>query len=136
MALAAHYATAALNAKANAQAALLNAGFLDLYDGTQPPSANSAVTTQTRLVRLAFSNPAFSAASAGSVTSIAITPALADAAGTASWFRAVQADGTAVVDGSVGMTGNGTFNLELNTTTVTVGVSVSVNSLTLSESAG
>jgi hypothetical protein len=37
---------AAVNAEANALAALLNGGFIDIYDGTQPASVLAAVHTQ------------------------------------------------------------------------------------------
>lgn len=135
MALTPKFTTLAINTKVDAESALLNGGFLDIYDGAQPATANTAVTTQVKLARLTFSNPAFGAGVGGVATANAIADDVAaDATGTASWFRAFKTDGTtAVLDGSVGTSG---CNLNLNSTAVTEGAVVSVTGLTLTESAG
>jgi len=124
----------AVNTKADAQAALLNGGFLDIYDGAQPATADTAITTQVKLARLTFANPAFGAAVAGVATANAIgSDASADATGTAAWFRALKSDGTAVLDGSVGTAG---CNLNLNSVAITAGAAVSCTAFTLTESKG
>ena len=134
MALNPKYATAAVNAKVNAQGDLLNSGFLDLYDGVQPASADTAITTQMRLARLTFGNPAFASGVSGVATANAITPERATHTGIATWFRTVQSDGTtAVYDGSVGTSG---ANLNLNSVNISVSASVSVTSFTMAESQG
>jgi hypothetical protein len=94
--------TAAVNAEADALAALLNAGFIDLYDGEQPEDADTAISTQNRLVRLMFSAPAFAKAKGGVLTANAIVQGIAQVGSRATWFRASQKDGTPVFDGSVG----------------------------------
>jgi hypothetical protein len=131
MALTQKFSTAAVNAKADAQAALLNNGFIDVYDGTQPATPNTAVTTQVRLARLTYGAPAYAAAVEGVATARPITqdPSAA-ATGTASWSRYRQSDGTAVLDGSVGTSG---CNLNLNTVAVVQGAAVSVTAHTLTE---
>jgi hypothetical protein len=104
MALTPKLSNAAANAGADAICALLNNGFLDIYDGSQPATADTAVSTQTKLARLTFGATAFGASSAGVASASAIgADSSADATGTAAWFRALKSDGTTVVfDGSVG----------------------------------
>jgi hypothetical protein len=123
---------AAANAACNAMAALLNTGYLRIYDGTQPATADTAIDTQVLLAELRFSATAYGNAVAGVATANAITQdSSANATGTASWFRALGSDGTSVVyDGSVG---TATADLVLNTTAIVIGASVSVTALTLTE---
>jgi hypothetical protein len=93
----------AVNAEADAVCRLLDGGSLDLYDGSQPGSADSPITTQVRLSRMQFGSPAFFPASNGiaKANTMSADPA-AEGTGTATWFRAVSADGRTVFDGSVG----------------------------------
>jgi hypothetical protein len=124
----------AVNTKADAQAALLNGGFFDIYDGAQPTTADTALGAQVKLARLTFGNPAFAAAVAGVATANAITQdSSADAAGTAAWCRVLKSDGTAVMDGSVGTSG---CNLNINSVAISAGAAVSATSFTLTESKG
>jgi hypothetical protein len=91
------------NAAADASGALLNSGYIRIYDGAQPSTGDTAVTTQTLLVELRFGAIAFAPAVTGVAVSNAIAPGVAVADGTASWFRTFKSDGTtAVYDGSVG----------------------------------
>jgi len=56
----------------------------------------------------------------------------ANATGTATWFRALESDGTtAVFDGSVGTSG---ANINLNSVAISVGAAVSVTSYTYTQS--
>jgi hypothetical protein len=99
------FSNAAVNAEADALAALFNGGKLRIYDGAQPATADTALGAQVKLAELTFANPAFAAAAAGLLTANAITTDVdAAATGTASWFRAVKSDGvTVIMDGSVGL---------------------------------
>ena len=135
MALNPKRSNAAVSAAADAVCPLLNNGYLRLYDGTQPATANTAVTTQTLLAELRWNATAFGAASNGVATANAITSdTSADATGTATWFRALKSDGTTVVfDGSVGTSG---CDLNLNSTGISVGAAVSVTSFTYTENKG
>jgi hypothetical protein len=118
----------AVDTEGDALAALFNNGYLRIYDGSQPSSADTAISTQNLLVELQFSNPAFGSTSGGILTANAITPAVATQTGTATWFRTVKSDGTTViVDGSVG---TASANLILGTTSITTGLTVSVTSFT------
>lgn len=114
-------------------AALCNGGTLNIYDGTQAATADTAVGAQVLLAQLTFGSPAFAGSVNGVATANAITAdSSANATGTASWFRVKKSDGTTVVyDGSVG---TATADLILNTVSIVLGASVSVTSLTLTES--
>ncbi len=129
------FSNAAVNAKADALTALLNDGFLRIYDGTKPATADTAVGAQALLAELRFNATAFGAAVAGVATANAITSdASANATGTATWFRALKSDGTsAMVDGTVGTSG---ADLNLNSVAIQVGAQVSVTSFVYTESKG
>lgn len=124
-------ANAAVNAAADAVCALLNGGKLRIYDGSQPATADTAVSGQTLLAELTFGNPAFAGASAGQATANAITQdSSADATGTAAWFRALKSDNTPVYDGSVGTSG---ADLNLNSVAIQAGAAVQISSLTYTQ---
>lgn len=128
----------AANAAADAVCALLNTGYLRIYDSTgtgQPANANTAVTTQVLLAELRFGATAFAGASAGVATANAITSdSSANATGTATWFRALKSDGTTVVfDGSVG---TATSNLVLNSVAIASGAAVACTAFTYTQSEG
>lgn len=132
MALAPRLANLAANAAADAACALANAGFLDIYDGTQPATADTAITSQVKLAHLTLASPAFGAAVAGVATANAVgSDVSADATGTANWFRAYKSDGTtAVFDGSVGTSG---ANLNLSSVAITAGGTVAITSFTYTQ---
>src|SRR5437660_742362 len=58
----------AANVQADALAELLNNGFLRLYDGSQPFTANHPIDSQRLLAELRFGIPAFHLAEAGILT--------------------------------------------------------------------
>lgn len=90
----------------NAIAPLLNNGFLDIYDGSQPANADTAVGAQVKLARLTFGATAFGASVNGVITANAITAGTILATSTATWCRLWKSDGTtAVMDGTVGTAG-------------------------------
>jgi hypothetical protein len=124
---------AAASAAADAVCALLNSGYLRLFDGSQPTTADDAITTQVQLAELRFSATAFGSASGGVASANSITAdASADATGTASWFRAYKSDGTTVVfDGSIGTSG---ANLNLNSVAISAGAQVSVSGFSYAQS--
>lgn len=131
MALTPKLSNVGANASADGICALCNAGFIDIYDGAQPATADTAIGAQVMLVRLTFGSPAFSAAVAGVATANAITFGVAAATGTAAWFRAYETDGvTALFDGSVG---TGTTNIVLTSTAITIGGTVLVTALTYTQ---
>ena len=133
MALTPRLSNAAASAECDALAALLDGGFLDIFDGAQPATADTAISTQVRLASLAFGSPAFAPAVNGVALSNAITSDVsADASGTASWYRCFAADHTTVIqDGSIGTSG---ANLNLNSVALSIGAEVALDSFTLTAS--
>lgn len=129
MSLNTQLSNAAVNAEADALAVLLNTGYLRLYSGTQPATADTALSGNTLLAELRFGATAFGASVAGVLTANAITAdSSADATGTASFFRALKSDGTSVImDGTVG---TATANMVIATTTITAAQTVSCSSFT------
>jgi hypothetical protein len=132
MALNTQLANATVNGQGDNLATRLNSGFLRIYDGTQPATADTAITTQVLLAELTFNATAAPATVNGLITFNAITAdSSANATGTPTWFRAVQSNGTTVVmDGSAGASG---ANLNLSGLTggqIIIGGTVSVSSFT------
>jgi hypothetical protein len=115
----------------------LNSGFLRIYSGTQPATADTALAGNTLLAELALNATAFAAASSGSKTAGSITAdSSADATGTAAWASLVKSGGVratdTVMDMSVGTSG---ANLNLNSVAIQSGAAVSVTSLTITQAA-
>lgn len=133
MALTPKLANAQASRAADAVTARLNTGYLRIYDGSQPTDADTAVGAQVLLAELRWNATAFGAAVNGVATANAITPdSSANASGTATWFRALESDGTtAVFDGSVGTSG---ANLNLNSVAISSGAAVSVTTYTYTQS--
>ena len=99
-------ADATVNAQADALAALCNGGLIRVYNGTQPATANTALSGNTLGVTLTFGNPAFPAAVGGLLAANAITPGTAVANITPTFARIFRSDGTTVImDVSAGATG-------------------------------
>ena len=117
-------ADASVNAEANALNAEVNGGKLQIYDGVQPATADTAVTTQNKLAEFTLANPCFGGAASGQVTANlpANTTGLFDS--TATWYRVLKADNTKEWDGEVGV------QMTLNSTHITVGATVSMTSWT------
>src|ERR1051326_1034384 len=120
---------AAVSVEADAFSDLLDNGYLRIYTGTQPATADTALSSNTLLAELRFANPASGAGVNGVITFSAITSDTdADATGTATFFRAFKSDGTSVVmDGSVGTTG---CDLNINSTAIQIHAQVDVTSFT------
>lgn len=135
MALNPKYSNVCVNAEADAIGGALDLGYLRVYDGSQPATADTAIGAQNLLAELRFNADAFPAAVDGVLTANAITSdPSANATGTASWARILASDGTTTYfDGSVG---TATSNIVLNTTAIVTAAVVSCSSLTLTVSKG
>lgn len=108
------------------------AGKLRIYSGAQPNNPDVAVTSQTLLAELTFSDPAFGSAADGTPGGLATANSItsdssANATGTAAWFRIVDSDDTAIMDGTVG---SEDADLVLDSTSITSGQTVAVSSMT------
>jgi hypothetical protein len=115
---------AAASAAVLAETALLDSGFIDIYDGTMPATVATAVTTQVKLARLTLAADAFTDANADGV---AVAGTIGDgtglANGTATWARWVTSASAGVYDTDVTLTaGNG--YLKLDNTTIAIGDTV------------
>ena len=110
---------------------------LRIYDGSQPGRPDDAVGTQTKLAEIDLGTAAvFGAAATGTgteadtavATASGILPKTctsATASGTATWFRVVDKDGTAIIDGSVGTS---SADLILDNCSIASGQEVKLNS--------
>lgn len=130
-----HISNAARNAACDAVVDLADAGSgpakIRIYNGSQPAGPDTAVSGQTLLAEITLADPAFGSASSGAAT-LSGTPLSTTgvAAGTASWFRTLDSNNVAALDGSVTATGGG-GELQLATTTISVGVTVQITSGTV-----
>ncbi|MGE3622488.1 MAG: hypothetical protein AB7H77_01260, partial [Bdellovibrionales bacterium] len=117
------------SAEANALVgALTDGALLKIYDGAQPATPETAVTTQNLLATVTLANPAFGAAANGVITAHAIPDVTIAAGGTASWFRLLKSDGaTAIMDGSAGVSG---CDLNLNAVALVAGATLSTTGFT------
>ena len=119
---------------ADAVCARANNGRLRIYGGTPPADANAALSGNTLLADLTLGATAFGAAANGVATANAITSdSSADNTGTATFFRVLESDLTAVVfQGTVGVSG---AELNLSSVSVIAGGPVSVTALTYTQAA-
>lgn len=106
------------------------AGTIKIYTGTQPTSPADAITTQTLLGTLTFSDPCGTSAS-GTLTMSAITQdSSADATGTATWARIADSTGSTVCDVDVTATGGG-GTLQFNMTSFVIGGPILISAFTI-----
>ena len=124
-----------VNPQADALSDLADNGYLRIYDGTQPATADTAISTQVLLAELRFYADAAPSAVDGVLTFNAITQdSNANNTGTASWFRALKSDGSTVLfDGTVGVSGS---DLNIATTAIVAGAIVGVTSFVYTVSKG
>ena len=119
------------NAAADAVTARLAGGWLRIYDGLQPTSADAPITKQALLAELQLGRPAFTPAVDGTAEATSIAPdESADGGGTATWFRVSAADGALGFDGSVG---TADADLILGAILIQPGTIVRVKSLTYTQ---
>ena len=122
------HATAVRNALADLIDSLVNTGagtaVLEILDGA------------TVLASFDLENPAFGAASSGTITlaGTTLSDASADNSGTADGFQVKDRDGTVIFSGTVTGSGGG-GDVEADNTSITAGQSVDLTSFTYSASA-
>ena len=115
-----------------------------MYTGSQPANPDVAITSQTLIATFTLQKPSFGAFSVGStfLTKDNVNPprasllgvplsAPAVAAGTITWFRILDADGVAAIDGSVG-TSNANIILDTNVVAL-AGFTLRINSLVMTQ---
>lgn len=103
-------------------------GRILIYTGTQPATPETTATG-TLLVTVPMANPAFGNASNVGQAQLATTPISANAVatGNAGWFRVLDRDNRAILDGAVGTSD---AELILSRLDVTSGVPVVINQVT------
>jgi hypothetical protein len=118
------------NAELDAMSVLMDGGFMDIYDGAQPATPETALGAQVLLASLPLNADFAPAAAAALLTANAITSDLdADGTGTATWFRCYKANHTtAVSDGTVGTAGTDAI---INSTAIAIHARVDCTSLTI-----
>ena len=101
---------------------------INIYGGTQPTNANTALSGQTLLVSCALAG-IFGTDTNGTLTLGTVNNGTAVASGTATFFRITKSDGTTVVmDGSVGTSG---ADMNLDNTSIATGQTVTITSGTI-----
>jgi len=112
-----------------------NSGKLNIYSGTRPTDADTALSGNTLLAQLTLGATAFGSASAGVLTANAITSdSSADATGTATFARLFQSDGTTpIADFSLGTSGT---EVIINTTSIVAAAVVSCSAMTITNPVG
>lgn len=130
--------TTARNAMCDALVDLLDAGTgagtIQIRSGTRPANPNTAATG-TLLATVTLIDPAFGGSATGVATLADPAAVTAAASGTATWFRALDSNSNAVMDGRVTATGGG-GDLELATTSLTSGLSVDITGGTVTMPVG
>lgn len=110
------------------------AAVINIYSGTVPADADTALGAQVLLAQLTMSGTSFPAAAdlnpGARITANAITSdSSADATGIAAFFRILtQSAGTVTAQGTVG---TASADLILNTTSITAGSTVSITAATV-----
>jgi hypothetical protein len=125
--MAAGYVTALRNSQLDAITTRAgNASKLRIYDGSRPATGGAATTL---LAEFTMGSPFAAGAAAGVLSPTLPSDTTGLAAGTATWGRIVQSDGsTHVADFSVGTSGT---DVVLNTATISIGVTVSLTAFSI-----
>lgn len=113
------------------------AGKIRIYGGGsgQPANPDVAVSDQTLLAELTLSDPAFAGATDGAPGGVATANSItddssADGTGTADWFRVLDSDNNAIIDGSAGEAADSP-DLTLDNKDINAGQTVSITSWTV-----
>lgn len=93
------------NVEANAFASLMDGGFIDIYSGNQPKSADETLSGKEPGVSLKFGVPAFMPARVGTITANPISSGtVTTTLNPATWARIYRSDHkTVVMDVSLGL---------------------------------
>lgn len=125
--------TATRNEQVELFGSLFDAGTLEIYTGSQPADPNAAVSGSL-LVTITIPNPAFAAASGGTVAKSGSWSAVATGTGVAGYARFISSDTLKTMDVVVTNIPGGN-DLLINSLDIAIGNTVQVVSLTLTEPA-
>ena len=105
------------------------AGKVRIYSGSVPANVGTALGAQVLLAELVLTDPSAAAAAAGVLTFSAIADdTSADATGTAAFFRILDSDNNAVIQGTVGTSG---ADINFDSVSFVAGGLVEITSLTI-----
>ena len=122
--------TEAANAELAALLALLDGGFMDLFDGVQPASVDTP-PSGTLLASLSLGSPAYNAPVNGAADLAAPAAGVGIATGSATWLRLYKSDHASPLhDGSVGTSGS---NLNLVSALIMSGGAVTIEHYVLTQ---
>ena len=107
------------------------AGYIDIYTTPRPSTPDTAISTQTKLVRFTLKSPA-GTVSNGVMTASAMDAALNLATGTAVFARLLDSSEVVIGDGDCGATGAGTF-VELDSVSIVQGAMSTITAFSLTE---
>ncbi len=119
--------TAAQNAIVDTHGDAFNSGAMEIRTGTQPASANDAVTG-TLLGTITVPATAFGAPASGAVAKAGTWSTTAVATGTAGWYRLRNSGDTIRQDGSVGTSGADAI---IDNASIVSGGTITVNTFTI-----
>jgi len=120
-------AEAARNAASDAVVDLLDLGHLIIYDGTEPATPETGITTQNVLADITLPATAFGAAGAtnpGEAEKAGTWTVAATGTGTATFYRLTTSASGVIAQGSVGTSGE---DLNLSATAITTGGDVTIS---------
>lgn len=125
--------TATRNEQVELFGSLFDGGTLEIYTGSQPGDPNSA-PTGSLLATIPIPNPAFGAASSGTIAKASSWSVVATGTGVAGWARFISADTLKTMDAVVTNIPGGN-DLLIDSVDIAIGNTVQVVSLTLTEPA-
>lgn len=110
-------------------------GRIEIRTGAQPATPNTA-PSGTLIATVLMDDPSFTGPVTGVLTAAGLPNSdAADADGTAGWFRLLDSDGNAVMDGSASMAAGG-GDMIIDNTSFVAGQVFSINSLTITMPVG
>jgi hypothetical protein len=125
------FATARKTSRGELVAAWMDGGEIQIYDGTRPTDADTAITTQVNLVTFDIPDPSGTVTN-GVFTGDEIELEIVLESGTAAWARVVDSTAATIFDADVGVNGSGSL-IELDNISLVEGATVTVTSFTLTE---
>lgn len=107
------------------------AGTIKIYTSPMATLPSDAISSQTLLGTLTFSDPSGATPSGGVFTASAITQdSSADATGTAAWARILDSNSVVVADIDITVSGGGGA-MQMNTTSVVIGGPILISAFTV-----
>ncbi len=108
--------------------AFTNSSVIKVYDGSQPATPETAITSQNLLCTITLPSSSAFSSSNGVMTAAAIANATITATGTAAWFRWLKSDlSTVIADGNISTSG---ADMNLNSLSLVSGAVLATSAFT------